>query len=140
MTTKDMATKDIATKDTATTDEEFLRRLTLDLLGRVPSLEEAQEFMRLPQKDRRTLWLTRIEKKDLPMRIRDWDEKAMHQAWLAMWSEVVKAPPMSRDGLALPFTALRRTEPVEFPKAPAAPFGELIAAIVVPAWSVVPPV
>jgi hypothetical protein len=41
-------------------DEEFLRRAMLDAVGRLPTPAEIQEFMKLPQKDRREKWLDQI--------------------------------------------------------------------------------
>jgi hypothetical protein len=54
----------------APSDEEFLRRLYLDLLGRLPTAEEMKGFLKMPEKDRREklvnqLWkdeLTRVHK------------------------------------------------------------------------------
>lgn len=44
------------------TDEEFLRRLTLDVLGRLPTVQETKDFLKLPSKDRRKLFAEQLQK------------------------------------------------------------------------------
>jgi hypothetical protein len=46
----------------ASSDEEFLRRLTLDLLGRTPTPEEIKEFQQSKTKDRREKWVEKLKK------------------------------------------------------------------------------
>lgn len=58
----DIVLKKWQAKDPTISDEEFLRRLMLDLLGRVPTKDEMQDFLRLPEKQRRELWLDRLKK------------------------------------------------------------------------------
>jgi hypothetical protein len=47
-------------KDSKTTDDEFLRRVTLDILGRTPSAEEIKSFKALTEKDRRQKWIDQL--------------------------------------------------------------------------------
>jgi hypothetical protein len=44
----------------AATDEEFLRRLTLDLLGRPPTADEMKDFLSRPEKVRRQKWVEKL--------------------------------------------------------------------------------
>jgi hypothetical protein len=44
----------------AATDEEFLRRLTLDLLGRPPTADEMKDFLSRPEKIRRQKWVEKL--------------------------------------------------------------------------------
>ena len=41
----------------AISDEEFLRRATLDLHGRVPTVDEMKAFLKMPENDRRAKWI-----------------------------------------------------------------------------------
>lgn len=41
-------------------DASFLRRVTLDIAGRLPTLEEIDEFQTLPRADRRDRWIQRL--------------------------------------------------------------------------------
>jgi len=50
------------TRDQAVSDEEFLRRVMLDLLGRLPTAEETKEFMKQTERDRREKWVDKVQK------------------------------------------------------------------------------
>jgi hypothetical protein len=43
-------------------DEVFLRRLYLDLRGRVPTAEEMKSFLKIPEKDRREKWVDQLRR------------------------------------------------------------------------------
>ena len=44
-------------------DEEFLRRVMLDVHNRLPTPEEMKDFLKMPEKERRALWIDLLEKK-----------------------------------------------------------------------------
>ncbi len=50
--------------ETATTDGEFLRRVMMDVLGRVPTADEMKDFLKMPEKDRREKWLDQLSRKE----------------------------------------------------------------------------
>jgi hypothetical protein len=43
-------------------DEDFARRVSLDVLGRVPTVEEMKAFLAMPAKDRREKWVEQLQK------------------------------------------------------------------------------
>jgi hypothetical protein len=45
-----------------TSDEEYLRRITLDLLGRLPTPEETKDFLKIPEKERREKLQEKVQK------------------------------------------------------------------------------
>jgi hypothetical protein len=54
-----------AGKIEAPSDEEFLRRVMLDLQGRLPTPEEIQKFKKMPEKDRRERWVDQLWAQEL---------------------------------------------------------------------------
>ena len=73
----------------AADDAEFLRRVYLDLVGRIPSLVEARSFLSDQTGDRRTVLIDRLlASPEYPRRMRDiWNVQLMerageHEEWL----------------------------------------------------------
>jgi hypothetical protein len=56
----------IAKDKSVKTDEEYLRRLMLDLVGRLPTVEEAQKFLKMSDADRREKWIDQVLPKKSP--------------------------------------------------------------------------
>ncbi len=71
-------------KDQKLTDEEFLRRLSLDLTGKPPTVEELQKFLAAPEKDRREKWLDLLLKSHAESPRGTWRER--HDSSLRPWS------------------------------------------------------
>jgi Protein of unknown function (DUF1549) len=52
------------TKNSKITYDEWLRRATLDVLGRLPTQEEIQKFSKMPEKDRCSQWIDQLLKNE----------------------------------------------------------------------------
>ena len=68
----------------ASTDEEFLRRVMLDVHGRLPTAEEMKGFLNMPEKDRRSKWL----EQDLKVQSLNWIRTRYQPFYIEMPSDL----------------------------------------------------
>lgn len=100
-------------KDMKSTDEEFLRRLYLDLTGALPTVEELKAFLAAPAKDRREKWLNQLLKShaESPRGTwKDWVKSCIrcHDSSLRPWS--VMNEPWHNFGVDQPIRIPARTD------------------------------
>lgn len=74
------------------TDVEFLRRSTLDTVGRLPTPDEVREFLGDPAPDKRSRWITRLL-----------DHPAYGDYWANKWADLLRPNP-DRVGVKSVFT------------------------------------
>ena len=89
-------------------DEEFLRRASLDTIGRLPTLEEARAFLNDPAKDKRTKMIGRLLA-----------DPAYADHWANQWADLVRPNP-DRAGLKSVYVldqwlreAFRKNQPMD---------------------------
>ncbi|MBM82272.1 MAG: hypothetical protein CMJ78_17030 [Planctomycetaceae bacterium] len=74
--------KDKVTPANLVNDIDFLRRITVDVTGRIPTLKEIQEFNKFDPKSRREQWIDRLLKSD------EWAD-----SWVGYWQDVLAENP-----------------------------------------------
>lgn len=61
-------------------DKTFLRRISLDLVGLIPSAEELEKFTKDPRKNKREIWIRKL--------LNQKDDYSIH--WLSFWNDALR--------------------------------------------------